>query len=314
MRVYRRAAVAWGAVSLMGCGGGGGGAIPDARALRPATADVHFPTRLSLGATWEGERGASLQAAVRKKLGAVPARLVIVDGGASLTLSCSVASPSPNEVTHNTETTCTDNSGAGPVRYACVQSQRRVEVSIDVSVVLAERGSELFRTSLPFKTQKSTSVSIPKEQVPSGTSPAAPPIDVGKLYAELIAAAASRLVRVVAPYTEQLDKARLNCGTECEDGWRLVAACDYRGADEKFRKAEKKVDDDVQRSAAVWGRAVSHELLGDFDTARTLLERGQKLAPTHPEFGTELAELSERRAEADRLKKQGLARYNACSK
>jgi hypothetical protein len=288
--------------------------MPEARVLRPATVELRFPTRIALATACQGEHGPALHAELKKQLDAVPARLVSVDAGASLALACGIASPTPNEVTQNTETTCTDNSGAGPVRYACVLSKRRVEVSIEVSLVLTEQGRELFRTSLPLKTQQSTDASIAKESVPLGQTPAAPPIDVGKLQTGLVASAASRLIKWVAPYTDVLGKARSNCGPACEDAWKLLGACDYRGADDEFRQAASSVEDPTQRSAALWGRAISHELVGQFDQAQAFLEEGQKLAPLHSEFAAELAGLSEQRALAVRLEKQGLTRYNACSR
>jgi len=288
--------------------------MPDARVLKPASLDLRFPTQLSLGPAWTGAHAAALQAEVRQRLTTVPARLVVVDERASLKLSCSTEAPAPDEKTQSTETTCTDNSGAAPVRYACFLSKRHVQVSLEVKVLLEDRGQEVFRTSLPFSTQTSTEATIPKERVAPGTTPAAPPIDVGKLYTELVQQAALHLIKLVAPSSELLGKARSNCGPKCEDAWRLIAACDYAAADAKFEQARKSVDDPTQQSAALWGRAISHELLGRFDQARTFLEQGQELAPLHTEFATELAGLPARRAEAEQAEKQNLTRYTACSK
>jgi len=307
--------VVWLLVGLGGCAN-----TSELYVVRPATADLTFPAQVSLGGSWTGNAAyyRKLQALLEKSLEAAPSKLLTIDAQAPLRLSGSVEQQPPDTAKVELQTTCTDYAKEQPKRYPCVLVRRTTTVHVRIAVTLSDRaGRQVYQLLLPLSATRSTSLSLPQEDVRSKND--APSIDLDQLYADLLADAAARLTKALAPHIETIEKPKLDCGAQadaCNDAWTKLSACDYGVAKREFNEALAKMPPghkQQDRAAALWGLAVSQELAGAFEQARSSLKAAQELDSTQSVFGDELSKLDLEQAAVARIRTQGATQLKACA-
>jgi hypothetical protein len=288
---------------------------PDLHVIRPASANLKFPNRISLGKPWTGDQGGAFKNALRARLRGLPEQPLVIDEQAPLRLDASVTKHFVDQTPVTRQpTTCTDYSKLPTTTHRCVLLRRKATIFVTIRLALRNQaGGALLDKELSFSSTSRTSRYVNAEENADEAEP--PTIDAAALYASVIAEASDRFAMALAPHIETFTKPRLDCAAQlepCAGAWDELSNCNYAAAERKFRTIAAGLPHGKAHAAALWGLAVTQELRGDFAASKLTLEQGLAEDADEQAFKDELAQFDIEQAYRAQLVVQRADRLRAC--